>query len=124
MATLTVKLVTKNGAVDQEASEQQFRSDLSKYITESETQQSTIADTISAIFDAHKGEKVAMPVLASMACQKLNAQPSNWKALETLALEYIRANKDGDDSLFVVVKGAGGGCGRRADLPVPAPAAK
>ena len=126
-----VTLVTSGGRIDQDASQEAFRGALIKRIAELETEQDEIADAVSALFDQYQGKPIAMPTLGSMVAQRLNAQPENFKVLSDRALEYVRANSqttgsedEGNltqhpDSEFVIGKGKGGGCYRRADRPAP-----
>lgn len=128
MATsLTVQLVDTDGHIDQAQSEAAFRSALLKHIAERETEQEQIAEAVSALFDQYKGASINMPAVASMTAQRLNAQPETFKVLSERVLDYVRANSQGEtqedgtverpDSLFVIGKGKGGGCYRRADRP-------
>lgn len=126
MATLTVTLVSKDGAIDQEASRQEFNKALAQYVTARETEQSTIADAVSSVFDRHPGTPINMPALASMVLASLNVQPENYSALEGLTLGYVRENaseKREDGKLFRIGKGKGGGVRRWSDIPVEQPAA-
>lgn len=125
--SITVDLVVTDGSVDVTASEQAFRSALVRRVAELETEQVQIADKVSAIFDKHLGKSIGMPALGSMVANALNAQPENFKILSDRTLEYVRANsqttgseKAGNlvehpDSLYLITKGKGGGCSRRAD---------
>jgi hypothetical protein len=133
--TLTLALVTVGGRIDIEASTNAFRSAAIKRQAELETESTEIAAAVSELFDQYLGKPIAMPTLGSMVAQKLNAQPENFKVLSDRTLAYVRANsqttgseEEGNlvehpDSLFVIGKGKGGGCYRRADKPVP-PAAQ
>jgi hypothetical protein len=126
MATLTVTLVSKDGAVDQSASEAAFRTALLNYVAQRETEQSTIAAAVSAQFDKHPGVSINMPALASMVLASLNVQPENFSTLEALALGYVRENaseKREDGKLFRIGKGKGGGVKRWSEIPVEAPKA-
>jgi len=126
MATLTVNLVTKDGAIDQDASRKAFNEALVKYVAERETEQSTIATAVNAQFDKHPGVSINMPALASMTCAALNAQPANFSTLEERCLSYVRENasdKREDGKLFRIGKGKGGGVRRWAEIPVETPAA-
>jgi hypothetical protein len=134
--SLTVDLVTQDGHIDIDASTEAFRSAAIKRQAELETETTEIAQAVSDLFDLHR-KAIPMPVLGSLVAQRLNAQPENFKVLSDRALDYVRANsqttgseEDGNlvqhpDSLFVIGKGKGGGCSRRADMPAkPAKAAK
>lgn len=132
--SLTVDLVITDDHIDIDASTEAFRSAAIKRQAELETEQTQIAQAVSDLFDLHRGKPIAMPVLGSLVAQRLNALPENFKVLSDRALTYVRANSqerkaaDGtvtkhDDSEFVIGKGKNGGCYRRADKPVQAPAA-
>lgn len=129
--SLTVDLVLRDGHIDQAASEAAFRTALLRTIAEAETQAQQIGEVVSDLFDQYKGAAIGMPALASMAAQKLNAQPENFKVLSDRVLDYVRSNSqttgseeagnlvEHPNSLFVIAKGKGGGCYRRADRPAP-----
>lgn len=127
--TITITVDT----ADQTAAELAFRGAFSRRVAELETEEAQIAEVVSELFDTYRSEPLRMPTLASMACTKLNAQPTNFAVLSERVLNYVRANSQGKaladgtverpDSLFVISKGKNGGAARRADLPV-APAAK
>lgn len=133
--SLTVDLVIEDGHINIEASTQAFRASALKRQAERETQGAQIAEAVKDLYDRQAGKAIAMPVLGSMVAQALNAEPENFKVLSDRALDYVRANsqstgseEEGNlvlhpDSLFVIGKGKGGGCYRRADKPVAAPKA-
>lgn len=131
---ITVTLVTDNGKIDLDQSTAAFRSAALKRQAELETEKTEIAAAVGVIYDTHHGKSIPMPTLGSMVAQALNAQPENFAVLSERALDYVRENSQGEvkdgveerpDSLFVISKGKGGGCGRRADLPAkPAKPAK
>jgi hypothetical protein len=121
---ITVTLVSKDGSLNQDASEAAFRSAYLNFVAQRETEQSTIADAVGALFDAHQGTSINMPAVASMACAKLNAQPENYSTLTELVLSYVRENaseKREDGKLFRIGKGKGGGVKRWSEIPVEAP---
>ncbi len=131
MDNITVKLVrSTDGSVDESASTQAFASALSKHIAERETETSTIAAAVGEVFDQYLGVSINMPALCNFTLAKLNAQPENYKVLSERVAAYVRENAQGKDlsekdakesiwerpdSLFVIGKGKGGGCYRRAD---------
>lgn len=127
--SITVNLVVTDGLVDIDASEAVFRSAALKRQAELETEGAEIAQACEELFDQYRGKAIPMPTVGSMVAQKLNAQPENFKVLSDRVLDYVRANsqatgseEDGTyaehpDSLFVIGKGKGGGCSRRADVP-------
>lgn len=129
--SLTVDLVQSDGSIDQAASEQAFRTALVKRMAELETEGAEIAAATAELFDQYRGQAIDMPTLGSLVAQKLNAVPENHAVLSERAKQYVRANsqetKDAagnvtqhPDSLFVIGKGKGGGCYRRADRPAKA----
>jgi hypothetical protein len=129
--SITVDLVTTDGAIDIDASAQAFRSAALKRQAELETEGAEIALACGELFDQYRGKAIPMPTVGSMVAQKLNAQPENFKVLSDRVLDYVRSNSqerkvpDGtvtkhDDSEFVIGKGKNGGCYRRADRPAPA----
>jgi len=121
-----------SGAVDTAATLVKFETDMAKFVADTETEVSVIADAVGKVFDEHKST-LAMPVLTAYALQKLNAQPSNFKVLEKRVMDYVRSNadqpaiKDGDkvireaeaprSRLFRIAKGVGGGVSRWSDIP-------
>jgi len=124
--SLTVDLVTQDGHIDIEASTAAFRTAALRRQAELETEQTEIADAVTALFDQYLGQPIAMPTLGSMVAQKLNAQPENFKVLSDRVLDYVRQNSQGKvtdgveerpDSLYFIGKGKNGGCYRRADKP-------
>lgn len=127
--SLTVDLVQADGHIDQAASEQAFRSALTRRMAELETEQEQIADATAELFDTYRGQPIAMPTLGSLVAQKLNAVPENHAVLSERAKQYVRANSQGKvtdgveerpTSLFVIGKGKNGGVSRRADRPAKA----
>ena len=126
--SLNVDLVLgADGHIDQAASSAAFQSALVRAVAERETEEVQIAAAVAEVFDQYRGQSIQMPALGSMVAQKLNAQPENFKVLQDRALDYVRTNSQGEtpkggtaerpDSLFVIGKGKGGGCYRRADRP-------
>ena len=118
MDTITVTLVVTDGVVDQAASTATFEAALASHVAERETETAVIAETVAAIFDENKGRRIALSTLASLAVAKLNAQPSNHKALTDKVLGYVRENMTGTSPIFGSQKGRNGGVARIADLPV------
>lgn len=135
--SITVDLVVTDGLVDIDASAQVFRTAALKRQAELETEGAEIAQACEELFDQYRGKAIPMPTVGSMVAQKLNAQPENFKVLSDRVLDYVRSNSQSTgseeegtlvlhpDSLFVIGKGKGGGCSRRADIqPKPAKPAK
>jgi hypothetical protein len=126
--SITVDLVITDGLVDIDASAQVFRTAALKRQAELETEGAEIAQACEELFDQYRGKAIPMPTVGSMVAQKLNAQPENFKVLSDRVLDYVRANSQSTgseeegtlvlhpDSLFVIGKGKGGGCSRRADV--------
>jgi hypothetical protein len=120
----TLSFVLVSG--DRSASLQNAEAAYDKHIAETETEQATIADAIKAVFDSFPGAALTMPTIEGMATRQLNANPSNYKTLAKLSLDYVRANSNSkreSGALFCVSKGVGGGVRRWAEIPVEAPAA-
>lgn len=123
--SLTVNLVVENGQVNEEATLQAFAGQLSQYVADSKIEAATIGDTVDAIFTQYNGQNIKMPDLASFVAMRLHATPSNMQSLKDRALDYVRANSKGDNSLFVIGKGPkDGGVRRRSDLAPAAPVTK
>lgn len=127
--SITVELVLSGGHIDQDASEQAFRSALTRRMAELETEQTEIAAAVTELFDQYRGQPIAMPTLGSLVASKLNAVPENHAVLSERAKDYVRANAQGKvtdgteerpNSLFVIGKGKNGGVSRRADRPAKA----
>lgn len=117
--SLPTYVVRVNGSVDRDATVSKFESDLDSFIAERETEQGVIAEAVNAVFDQYRGARCNMPFLTSTALNRLNAGPSNHKALTERVQEYVRSNAGTRESgaLFSIAKGAGGGVGRWVDLP-------
>jgi len=126
--SLSFALVLSAGTIDREASLSAAEVALDKYISEHETEQSTISDAVHAVFDQYKGASLTMPTIGGMTLRQLNAQPGNYKSLEKRVLDFVRANAGTRESgaSFSINKGVGGGVLRLA-LPgaeIPARPAK
>src|SRR5215472_6565296 len=93
--TLTVELVLAGDHIDQDASEQAFRTALVRRMAELETEQTAIAAATTELFDQYRGQPIAMPTLGSLVAQKLNAVPENHAILSERAKQYVRANSQG-----------------------------
>lgn len=118
--TLTITLaVLASGGVDRAATLTACENAIDQYVAERETELSNIADAVHGVFDQYKGASINMPALAGFALQRLNAQPANFKTLETRVMEYVRS-ESGDrpsGATFAIGKGKGGGVKRWADQP-------
>lgn len=127
MAKLTTAVLAsyvlrgEDGELDIEGTVDRFRSDLLNYQVERETEAATIGAAVNGVFDEHPGARINMPALQSLALQKLNVQPENFKALQTRVAEYVRENASGERSdgrLFKIGKGVRGGVLRWAEEPL------
>lgn len=135
--SLTVSLVlTALGEIDEAASARAFQNQLSAYKAECETEESTIADAVSAQFDQYPGAGQNMPALVHGVLTRLNTQPANFSTMEDKVKSYIRDNSDrlavvdkktkavlspaepARTRLFSIARGKGGGCRRWSDVPV------
>jgi hypothetical protein len=119
MATITVKLVMDNGRVDSGASVEAFEAELSKFVAAHETELSSVASAVSAVFDEHLGHSINMPTLSALTAMRLNAQPSNFGALSELVLDYVRADAKSASPTYTIRKGKAGGVARIADIVAP-----
>ncbi len=129
--SVSVNLVITDGKVDPTASTQAFNDVMTKYINETETEQTTIASAVNSVLDEQKGSPIKIPVLTGFATMKLNAQKENYESLSKRVHQYVSANtqgkkaKDGSferpTSLFVSGKGKGGGVRLRSALPANEP---
>jgi hypothetical protein len=111
--TITVELVSSNGALDESASKAAFNAAYAAYAAEHETQESVISDAVNGIFDAHVGQNIKMGTLCHLALTALNVQNENFTALEARVKSFIRSQTKA--GVFSMVKGAGGGFARVAD---------
>ena len=90
-----------------------FRNALLAHIAEQEKQDDEISRALNGIFDTYKGARINMPALAALALQRLGADPTNYKTLESAVLQHIRNNL----TVFHVARGKNGGVSRIADHP-------
>jgi len=106
-----------DGTPDTSATLNKFSADLDNYIASRETEQEVIAAAVNVVFDAHKGVRMNVPFVISQALTALNvsAHPHMFNTLTQRVHAYISDNSKGDNSLFQIAKGKGGGCSRRAD---------
>jgi hypothetical protein len=134
--SITIALATlASGALDDTKNEQTFRSAYSAYKAELETEEATIADAVSAQFDAYPGASQNMPALVHGVLNRLNVDPSNHGTMEEKVLAFVRDNSDrpakidrktkavlqtaevSRTRLFGIKKGVGGGVCRWSDCP-------
>lgn len=124
-------IASASGAIDQEATKRAFADKLTNYVAEQETEDTEIAEQVSACFDEHPGARQNMPALVHGTLRRLNVQPANFKTMEAKVQAYIRKNSDrpadkkaGIEAeaertrLFGTKKGQGGGVCRWSDVPV------
>lgn len=124
---------------DVDATVERFRGDLNRFLATRETEDGHIEAQVHALFDARPGVRMNMPYVVNQVLSALKVQPENYNVLSERIREYVRANGQGEnvtttdengkevstverpESTFLIGKGIGGGVGRRADLPPPAP---
>ena len=109
-----------DGSIDLDATVTKFSGDLLRFQTERELEAEAVGVAVNAVFDQFPGAKLNMPAVTSMALQKLNVQPENFKTLTEKVQGYIR-DRAGDresGALYHIGKGKGGGVVRWADVPV------
>jgi hypothetical protein len=133
--TISIALATlASGALDDAKNEQTFQDAYASFKAELETQESTIADAVSAQFDEYPGQAQNMPALVHGVLNRLNVTPANHKAMGDKVLAYIRKNSDQAAALdkvtkkvitpaeaprtrlFGIRKGVGGGVSRWSDV--------
>lgn len=125
MSNLTVTLVRgTDGSIDVRGSLAAFEAALHKHVAERETETATIAAAVNQVFDnlAKTGARANMPYVKSATLTVLNALPGNFNELGERVAQYIRDNA-GEDKLFTIGKGKGGGVARNSDKPAPKPEA-
>ena len=108
-----------DGSIDLDGTERKFSGDLIRFQTERELEAEAVGFAVNAVFDQYPGVKLNMPAMTSMALQRLNVQPENFKSLTEKVQEYIRDRAGERDSgaPFHIGKGKGGGVFRWADQP-------
>jgi hypothetical protein len=105
-----------NGSINVTASVSAFEAALNDYVKASEETNSGIDAAVNAVFDKHKGARMPVPTLVSLALGEMNCSASDWAERSKQVHAYVTGNK----GLFEVKKGKGGGVARLADLPAPA----
>lgn len=101
-----------DGAVDMDASCDKFRGALSAALASSESQTAEIATAVHAVFEEHKGLRMAVPTVVSLTLGKMSCSAETWAEKSKLVHGYVTSN-----AAFNVKKGKGGGVARIADLP-------
>ena len=104
-----------DGSIDVAGTVQKFEDELLVYLAERETEEEQVSAAVHAVFDAHKGARINMPAVVSLALQHLSVTPATYQALSTKVQEYVRSN---NGVLFTIAKGKGGGVSRNADEPL------
>lgn len=134
LATYAVRN-TETGNVDAAATVAKFSADLDNYIVQRETEESTIGESVNAVFDAlqEAGTRANLPYVVNQALTLMNisAMPSAYKTMYDRVHKFIQDNSQGKTdkatgqverptSLFVISRGrsAIGSLSRRSDLPV------
>jgi hypothetical protein len=112
-----------DGSIDLDGTVAKFSGDLLRFQTERELEAEAVGEAVNAVFDQYPGAKLNMPAVTSMALQRLNVQPENFKTLTEKVQGYIRDRAGERDSgaPFHIGKGKGGGVCRWADQPEPKP---
>ena len=111
---LNESVVRVSGRIDVTASLVALESALEAAIVAEETATAGVSAAVLAVFADYKGTSINKPAVASLAMQKLGTAPGDFGATSDLVNAYIDQNK-GDDGLFIVKKGKGGGISLRAD---------
>ena len=129
--TITVNLVVVNGVLDQAASIVAAESAIVRRAAEMNEEGSRIGDAVAELFAESKGASIALPVVASLVCNRLNVPHQAFSTVSERVMEFVRANAQGTvdkatkaeqrpDSTYLIVKGANGGVCVRADRTVKA----
>jgi hypothetical protein len=108
-----------DGSINVSASVAAFETALHGYVKSTEETNSGIDAAVNAVFDKHKGVRMPVPTLVSLALGELNCSASDWSERSKQVHAYVSNNK----GLFEVKKGKSGGVARIADL-TPAQAAE
>jgi hypothetical protein len=116
MKSITVSLVHfPEGAIDTEASVDAFRAELDKVIAENDTMEEAIALAVEAVFDSLKGARARMPYVVNDTLRRLGTTPANYNLLAEKVGDFVRANATGDEAVYHISKGKGGGVIRLSD---------
>lgn len=119
MSNVTLsELVVRNtdGSVDLDGSCDKFRGALQTFIAATADLNTEISTAVNAVFDEHKGARMAVPTLVNFALGKMNVGIADWSARTKQVHDYVSSSK----SLYDIRKGKGGGVCRISDLPAPA----
>lgn len=126
MSTISLTLVRgADGSVDTDASVAAAKTLIMKFKAERETENSTIAAAVDAVFTERKGAKFNKPFLVGEVLRKLNVQPENHKSLTDRVNQYVSDNA-GDRASgkpYSIGKGKGASMIRWADQPEASPEA-
>ena len=114
------------GVIHRDASIAAFTAALDSFIVESETEESTLAEAVHAVFDSAPGKRMTAPTVVALAMTHIAFTPETYTALADKVKGYIQANSgprfqaDGFTPLarLSVRKGPGGGVCRWNDLPL------
>lgn len=118
MKSLTVSLVHfTDGSIDTEASVEAFRDELDKVIVENGAMNEAIALAVEAVFDTLNGARANMPYVVNEALRRIGTTPANYNLLTEKVGEFVRANATGDEAVYHIGKGKGGGVLRLSDEP-------
>ena len=126
-----------DGSVDIDGTLSLARTTIENYVASRFTEDSTIAEAVSAVFDAHPGTRMNMPFVINQALQHMSVteQPGSYNVLYKKVHSYIQDNSQGKtdkvtkavenpNSLFVIGRGKNAGTARRADLKTAADLAR
>lgn len=116
MKSLTVSLVHfSDGSIDTEASGREFFAQLDKLIVEEGKMSEDIAIAVEAVFDTLNGARANMPYVVNEALRRIGTTPANYNLLTEKVGEFVRANAQGEDAVYHIGKGKGGGVIRLSD---------
>jgi len=110
----------EDGSFDLEASVLKFRETALRFVANTETEDTVVLDTISALFDQYKGAKLNMSFIKSQAVARMAADhpemssPSLFTMLSK-RVEDVLHSVTGEGKAYGVTKGKGGGFYRLVD---------
>lgn len=108
-------VLSVEGVIDHEATLEKFAENILKFEAEKDAENATISVAIHALFDQFRGARLNMPYLIGEVTRRLDAKPDNYKSLSDKVQAFIRANAEGDDAMFMISRGKGGGVARLSD---------
>lgn len=124
-----------DGTIDHDGSRAAADKALQNYALAREGLDEAIGEAVNAVFDAHRGVRINMPALQSLALQQMEVSPENFKVMSEGVARYVRERADLHETKdkagnvtqeaeplrtreFYIGRGKGGGVCRWKDIPV------